>query len=155
MVRVRFVQADFPHHLERMRSRGGRIRNKAMRDLQAVNIRLVLLPSAVAVDYRLGQEAEYRDDQQKHGQRRPVRRVPNAPVASPARDHPTNDLRTEEQKHEQHQRQPEKRIADMAENIMAHLVAKYSERFGRGELLKCGIPNHDALRSAESADVSV
>jgi len=60
---IRFIQAHFTEKLERMRGHVLRIRDQPVRYLDAINIRLMLLPAAVPVGYRLREKAEYRNDQ--------------------------------------------------------------------------------------------
>src|ERR1044071_1459818 len=125
----------------------------------------MFLITAEGIKYRLCQKNEERKEEHQRGQRSPIAQtihypvfipIANYPMARPViNDQPPSPLPSFERpvhrhvyeiKNEHHKRAREGyAFGDVAEHVMAHLVADYEQRLRRGHVLNRGVPHDDAL----------
>src|SRR4029077_13788712 len=103
----------------------------------------------------IGNETECREEQKKRRKRGPVLEAAHAPSGAGTREQPADGSVTEIEKHKKQRRQERKPFPKVSEGVMAHCMAKIGDDFIGRFLRDGGVPNDDALGSAEAADVSV
>src|SRR5258706_4732421 len=135
-----------------MREGLARVRNDAVGDFQAVDVGLVFRIATEGVANGVGCETEESQKQEKRGKRRPIVEGADAPGSAGAREQPTDGAVAEVEQNENHGGEEQKPLPDMTQDVVAHFVAKISEYFIGGFLRDGGVPNNDALGSAEGID---
>ena len=148
-------KSGFAVVLEGLRAGLPRIGNDVVSDFQAVDVGLILLITAEGASKSIGSEAENCDEQEKCRERGPIVEGTDAPGGAGAREQPADRAVSEIQKYEKYCPQERESLPDVAEGVVAHFVAKIGDDFIGRFLRDGGIPNDDALGSAEAADVGV
>src|SRR6266853_4621407 len=138
-----------------MREGLARVRNDAVGDFEAVDVGLVFRIATEGVANGVGCETEESQKQEKRGERSPIVEGTDAPGSAGAREQPTDGAVAEVEKNENHSGEEQKSLPDVTEDVVAHFVAKISEDFIGGFLRDGGVPNDDALGSAEAIDRGV
>src|SRR6267143_24276 len=138
-----------------MREGLARVRNDAVGDFQAVDVGLVFRIATEGVANGVGCETEESQKQEKRGERSPLVEGTYAPGSAGAREQPTDGAVAEVEQNENHSGEEQKSLPDMTQDVVAHFVAKISEYFIGGFLRDGGVPNNDALGSAEAINGSV
>src|SRR5216684_3978203 len=131
------------------------IGNDTVGDFQAVDVGLILLIAAEGAAERIGNETEYREKQEKRRKRGPILEAANLPSSTGPREQPADGPEAEIEKYKKQRCQERKSLPDVTERVVAHFVAKIGDDFIGRFLRDGGIPNDDALGSAEAADVGV
>src|SRR5437879_8522945 len=132
-----------------------RVRNDAVGDFEAVDVGLVFRIAAEGVANGIGCETEKGQEQEKRGKRSPIVEGADTPGSARAREKPTDGAVAEVKKNENHGGEEQKPFPDVTQDVVAHFVAKISEYFIGGFLRDSGVPNDDALGSAEAIDGGV
>src|SRR6266446_1030938 len=132
-----------------------RIRNDAVGDFEAVDVGLVFRIAAEGVANGIGSETEKGQEQEKRGKRSPIVEGADTPGSARTREKPTDGAVAEVEKNENHNGDEQKLLPDVTQDVVAHFVAKISEYFIGGFLRDSGVPNDDALGSAEAIDGGV
>ena len=131
------------------------IGDEAVADFETVNIGLVFLKAAESVAESTSGETENRDEEEKSGERGPIMQGTNAPSGAGTGEKPANGAIAQIKKNEEHRGKEEEPFPDVAEDVVAHFVAKIGENFIGGFLSESGVPDDDALGSAEAVDGGV
>src|SRR6266566_6164990 len=92
---LRVRQVHVTQNLKRLRGHLPRIRCQAVRDLQAILIRLMFEVPAEGAENGACEEEKNRQEKQQRGQRRPIVHAPNSPVRAPVGKHPANQAEPE------------------------------------------------------------
>ena len=154
-VGVGINEHGFSVNLEGTREGLAGIRDEAVADFETVNIGLVLLKAAESIAESTGSETENRDEEEKSWERGPIVKGANAPSGTGTGEKPADGAIAEIKKNEEHRSKEDKSFPDVAEDIVAHFVAKIGEDFVGGFLDESGVPDDDALGSAETIDGGV
>src|SRR5947209_5476646 len=154
-IRIGVDEDGFAVDLEGARKGLTCVRNNAMGNFQAVHIGLVLLRTAEGIADGVGCKTEESNEQKKRGKRGQIVEGADAPGGAGAREKRANGAIAKVEKNEKHCRKEQKSLPDVTEDIVAHFVAEIGKHFVGGFLRESGIPNDDALGSAEAVDGSV
>src|SRR5260370_32856484 len=138
-----------------MREGLARVRNDAVGDFEAVDVGLVFRIATEGVANGVGCETEESQKQEKRGERSPIVEGADTPRSAGAREKPTDGAVAEVEQNENHGGEEQKPLPDMTQDVVAHFVAKISEYFIGGFLRDGGVPNNDALGSAEAINGGV
>src|SRR5260370_34444613 len=138
-----------------MREGLARVRNDAVSDFEAVDVGLMFRIAAESVDNGIGCETEKGQEQEKRGKRSPIVEGTDARGSAGTREQPTDGAVAEVEQNENHGGEEQKPLPDMTQDVVAHFMAKISEYFIGGFLRDGGVPNNDALGSAEAINGGV
>src|SRR6266851_10075905 len=128
------------------------VRNDAVGDFEAVDVGLVFRIATEGVADGVGCETEESQKQEKRGERSPIVEGTDAPGSAGAGEQPTDGAVAEVEQNENHGGEEQKALPDVTQDVVAHFVAKISEYFIGGFLRDGGVPNNNALGSAEAID---
>src|SRR6267154_6218271 len=138
-----------------MREGLARVRNNAVSDFEAVDVGLIFRIAAEGDADGVGCETEKSQEQEKRGERSPIVDGAYAPGSARAREQPADGAVARVEENENHSGEEQGPLPDVTQDVVAHFVAKISEYFIGGFLRDGGVPNNDALGSAEAIDGGV
>src|SRR5207302_2514918 len=111
--------------------------------------------ASISVIHRGEKEIENQDREYQHGQRGPVARTANFPSPSESPDRPVQSVKARKKKNEQNACRENHSVADVVENVMAHLVPKNKKNFGLGQLRDRRVPHDYTFRGTDSGYIRV
>src|SRR5277367_6496729 len=132
-----------------------RVIDDSVDHFEAVAIRLMFKVAADSVEDGRGKEHEQGNYKYQDRQRSPVFHITNTPGRAPAGQHPAREPVGEVHEKKNQHGIDGNFFGDVEQDVVAHFVSENEERFGDGGFGDRVVPNDDALRCAESGDVSV
>src|SRR5258708_3563038 len=150
---IRIVQREFSQHLEGMRAGLLRIGIDAVRDLQAVDVGIMLKLAAESAVNGPRDNAHDRKYQHQHGYSGPVAELAHVPASLKTRERPSGQAVENIKANEQPDRGCGDADHNMVEDVVSHLMAEHEERLRSAGFLDGRVPDYHPFASPQPPDL--